>query len=82
MRITPVIHFTGSDRYPETLPYHPPERYPELGFLGPETDPGNAVYAGVRTLLHGLGYDAARFGTPDCSPLSVRVPTASRRRQR
>jgi uncharacterized protein (DUF362 family) len=52
------------------LPWHPPERYPELDFLPAATDPGNGVYAGVRSLLAALGYDAARFGTPAWSPLS------------
>ena len=51
-------------------PFHPPERYPELGFLPGATDPDNAVYAGVRSLLAGLGYDAQRFGTAAWSPLS------------
>jgi len=67
---TPIIHFTGQDGYHQPLPYHPSERYPELGFLPADTCPGNAIYAGVRRMLRELGYDAARFGTPDWSPLS------------
>ncbi len=66
----PVIHFTGQKDYDLPLPYHPPERYPELGFLPGDTEPRNRIYAGVRRMLRGLGYDAARFGTPDWSPLS------------
>jgi uncharacterized protein (DUF362 family) len=70
MQLRPVIAFPGASGYPTTLPYHPPARYPELTFLGGEVDPANRVYAGVRALLEGLGYDAARRGTSDWSPLS------------
>lgn len=70
MLAAPVIHFTGQDGYHQPLPYHPPERYPELVFLPADTAPGNRIYAGVRRMLQALGYDAARFGTPDWSPLS------------
>ena len=70
MKLAPVVHFTGQTAYSSALPYHPPERYPELGFLGEATDPGNRVYAGVREMLRALGYDAARYGGPDWSPLS------------
>ncbi len=66
----PVIHFTGESAYPQEPPFHPPERFPELDFLSGETRPGNGTYAGVRTLLRGLGYDSARVGTADWSPLS------------
>jgi uncharacterized protein (DUF362 family) len=66
----PTIHFTGQQAYPERCPFHPPEPFPELGFLPGDADPSNGVYAGVRTLFRGLGYDAGRFGTPDWSPLS------------
>ncbi|MGH0034425.1 MAG: DUF362 domain-containing protein [Myxococcota bacterium] len=66
----PTIHFTGQESYPERPPFHPPERFPELDFLPDDLDPGNGVYAGVRTLLRAMGYDAARFGTPEWSPLS------------
>jgi uncharacterized protein (DUF362 family) len=72
MRLRPAIAFTGATRY-AALPYHPPERYPELPFLGDAVDPTNAVYGGVRALLAELGYDAARRGTPDWSPLSELV---------
>jgi uncharacterized protein (DUF362 family) len=51
-------------------PWNPPERPPELAFLPADADPQHGVYAGVRDLLAGLGYDAARAGTPDWSPLA------------
>lgn len=51
-------------------PWNPPARFPELEFLPEACDEANAVYAGVRDLLAGLGYDAARRGTPAWSPLS------------
>jgi uncharacterized protein (DUF362 family) len=70
----PIVCFTGERGYPHPLPFHPPERYPELGFLPADTCPGNAVYAGVRRMLAELGYDAARYGGPDWSPLSDLAP--------
>jgi len=69
----PVIHFTGQVGYEIPLPYHPPERYPELGFLPEDTCAENRVYAGVREMLRALGYDAGNFGTADWSPLSALV---------
>jgi uncharacterized protein (DUF362 family) len=70
MQLRPAIAWIDPPAYGRALPHHPPERYPELGFLPDATDPENRVYTGVRSLLAGLGYDAARFGTPDWSPLS------------
>ncbi len=78
MQLKPVIHLTGQREYPRPLPFHPPQRYPELDFLPPDTCAGNGVYSGVRTLLRGLGCDAARFGTPDWSPLSDLVQPGGR----
>jgi uncharacterized protein (DUF362 family) len=78
MRSTPVIHFTGQTDYGIPLPHHPPERYPELGFLDGATDPRNRIYAGVREMLRALGYDATRFGTADWSPLSDLVGRGGR----
>lgn len=50
----------GSTHYPARAPFHPPERYGELGFLPTfEPDAENAVYAAVREALHALG------GAPD-----------------
>jgi uncharacterized protein (DUF362 family) len=66
----PVLLFTGQRGYDTALPFHPPERYPELAFLPAETAPGNRIYAGVRDLLRALGYDAARRDTAAWSPLS------------
>ncbi|RIL04490.1 MAG: hypothetical protein DCC71_13960 [Proteobacteria bacterium] len=70
MQLRSAIAWTAARGYDRPLPFHPPERYPELAFLPAETDPENHVYAGVRALLAGLGYDAARRGTPAWSPLS------------
>jgi hypothetical protein len=72
-----VIQLTDARSYP-ALPFAPPERYPELGFLPDAVDPGNRVYAGVRELLRAQGCDAARFGTPHWSPLSDLVPRGGR----
>ena len=73
-----VIHLTDARGYPQSLPYAPPERYPELGFLPAATDPANQVYAGVRELLRALGLDRERFGTPAWSPLSELAPLGGR----
>jgi uncharacterized protein (DUF362 family) len=70
MQRRPAIAWIARRAYDGALPFHPPARYPELGFLPAATDPDNAIYAGVRDLLAGLGYDAARAGTPAWSPLS------------
>jgi uncharacterized protein (DUF362 family) len=78
MRLVPVVHFTDQTDYGVPLPYHPPERYPELAFLGQATCPGNRVYAGVRKMLRALGYDKERLGTPDWSPLSDLVRPGER----
>ena len=69
----PVLNFTGQDGYPQTVPFHPPALYPELSFLPADVEPDNRIYAGVRDLLRGLGYDAERFGTPEWSPLTALV---------
>jgi len=74
----PVILFTGHDDYPRALPYHPPQRFPELDFLGPETSDSNPVYSGVRELLRALGYDRERYGSADWSPLSDLVRRGGR----
>ncbi len=73
-RVRPVIHFTEQKGYTSPLPFHPPERYPELGGLPAETDPSNDTFAGVRRMLRAQGYDAGRYGTPDWSPLSELAP--------
>jgi len=62
------IHRQSDARYPERPPFHPPERFPETPFAA-ETDPSNVAYASVRELFRMLGYDAARFGTPEWNPL-------------
>lgn len=70
MRLRPAVCFSGQSDYDIPLPYHPPERYPELGFLDGSTEPRNRIYAALRDLLRAMGYDAARFGSPEWSPLS------------
>jgi uncharacterized protein (DUF362 family) len=62
-----------ADSYAGTAPpYGPGKAYPELDALlgdAAATEPPNAVYAGVRAALYGLGLDAARFGGADWNPL-------------
>ena len=62
-----ALSFTGLNGYPSHQPFHPPERYPELGD-GP-TDPGNEVYRWIRQTLFGLKLDEKGFGTAEWNPL-------------
>jgi uncharacterized protein (DUF362 family) len=56
--------------YPASVPFDPPESYPELASLGgTPTDPSNEVYAAVRTSLRETGLDAAHAGTAEWNPL-------------
>lgn len=48
-------------------PFHPEAAYPE--YRGGEVSEWNPVYAAVRDLLRGAGYDSARFGTTAWNPL-------------
>jgi len=70
------------DSYAGTsAPYGPGKAYPELtALLGDAAAAGapNAVYAGVRAALRGLGLDAARFGSADWNPLGDLVSRGQR----
>jgi uncharacterized protein (DUF362 family) len=72
---TPVaLYDAGTTGYPRE-PFNPSENYPEYpfgarGFLSNEE---NRVYASVRAMLRDLGFDAARYGTPDWNPLGELV---------
>jgi len=70
LRIRPSLRFIEQRDYNSPLPFHPPERFPELSWLPANTCPGNTIYAGVRGLLRSLDYDSSRFGSADWSPLS------------
>jgi hypothetical protein len=61
-----AVNFVESRKYPATVPFHPPEKYPEYG--GEQTDPGNCVYAEVRDTLRMLGLDGDNFGTRHWNP--------------
>ena len=54
-------------------PFGPGKPFPELEpLLGSDTaGPANHVYETVRSALHALGLDAARYGTPDWNPLGA-----------
>jgi uncharacterized protein (DUF362 family) len=59
-----------------SAPWGPGKSYPEIErLLGDASDAGpfNDVYASVRASLHGLGLDAARFGTADWNPIGALV---------
>ena len=62
-------------------PFGPGKAYAELEpLLGPHSAAGpfNHVYAAVRSALHALGLDAARFGSADWNPLGTLVPRGAR----
>ena len=69
MKLRPVIHFTSQTGYEQAPPFHPEETYPEFGAVdgfggfGNQTAPSNPIYAGVRTLLRHLRYDATNYGS-------------------
>ena len=52
--------------YPNTPPFHPPEKYLEYPF--DEIDKTNTVYKTVRDLLYHLGLDAEQYGTAQWNP--------------
>lgn len=55
--------------YPSHPPFDPPETFPETPVRKGAVDPSNGVYGSVRSLLHLMGLDAARFGQPNWNPL-------------
>jgi uncharacterized protein (DUF362 family) len=62
-----AVTFTGLRDYPKTVPFDPPEKYPE--YLGSNTDPTNQVYRYVRETLCRLGLDRENYGRPEWNPL-------------
>ncbi len=64
-------------RYPRTAPFHPDKRYPEFGNATGEIDPGNSVFAAVRTLFLRAGLDAGRAETADWNPFGELVSNQS-----
>ncbi len=62
-----AVTFTDLKGYPEKVPFHPPDTYPE--YPGSDVDPDNLVYHWVRETLYRLGLDRENFNTPRWSPL-------------
>ena len=62
-----AVTFTGLRGYPRTVPFHPPQKYPE--YRGTQLDPQNQVYHYVRETLYRLGMDSDNFDTPAWNPL-------------
>jgi len=63
--------FKAHAGYPDTPPFDPPQRFPELEHLpGPPvpTDSGNQVYAAVRSVLCSLQLDLRHQGTDAWNP--------------
>jgi uncharacterized protein (DUF362 family) len=63
---TVAAHKMPNAKYPAVAPFHPGIAYPEYALK--TTSGENLVYDGVRQLLHSLGLDGARFGTPEWNP--------------
>ncbi|UCH89628.1 MAG: DUF362 domain-containing protein [Thermoplasmata archaeon] len=62
-----VFHFVNNKKYPEKLPFDPPQNYPELSET--QTDPQNEVYSAVRELFFRLELDRGNFNTQHWNPL-------------
>lgn len=62
-----AVAFTGLQTYPATVPFDPPERYPEYDLKN--VDPSNQVYPWVRETLRRAGLDQENYGTPNWNPL-------------
>jgi uncharacterized protein (DUF362 family) len=62
-----VVIQAEKNTYPDTPPFHPPEKYPEYPF--DELDTSNTVYKAVRDLLYRLGLDTEHYGTAQWNPL-------------
>jgi uncharacterized protein (DUF362 family) len=63
--------------YPEAVPYHPAERYPELPFVT-EIDPTNRAFGAVRDLFITLDLDREHRGTPTWNPLGAFIRPGER----
>jgi uncharacterized protein (DUF362 family) len=66
-----VIESVKNKKYPQRVPFDPPQKYPEVPFEG--TDPENEVYFAVRQLFYRLGLDTQNFGKPEWNPLGAMV---------
>lgn len=61
-------YIDAKSQYP-AAPFSPDKPYPELSKICTEIDPSNHVYAAVREVFLGMGWDSENFGTPDWNPL-------------
>lgn len=64
-----------------SAPWGPGKSYPEIDRLhgeGSDAGPFNEVYAAVRAALHGMGLDAAHFGSADWNPIGDLVAPGKR----
>ena len=64
-------------QYLSQAPFDPDEAFPEYGRRGFATAP-NPVYRAVRETFRVLGYDRARFGTPEWNPLGTLIKPGDR----
>ena len=66
-----------STGYPDDAPYHPDVRYPEYPF-SELASAENGAYQMIRNVLHQMGLDHARFGTPAWNPLGDVIKPGSK----
>lgn len=66
-----ALDFLETKSYPDLVPFHPPEPYPELE--SKEIHPDNEVYAGVRNVLRLSGLDTENYGSDDWNPLGETI---------
>ena len=77
-RIVGIVTAEKPWTYPRVPPFLPDEEYPELRARVQEGKERNAVYSLFRRLMHYLGMDKARFGTPEWNPFSEIVRPGQR----
>ncbi len=71
-----AAHWEGDAKYPANSPFHPHTAYPEYAMkaIGGQ----NAVYQGVRNLLHLLGLDEENYGTAAWNPFGSLIRSGDR----
>ena len=68
-----VSIWRGSSLYPQEVPFHSSERYPEYPFQEILSEQNNAPYSIVRNALYLLGLDKSNFGQRTWNPLGEMI---------
>lgn len=65
-----VMHFCETKAYPQNVPFHAPEVYPEFQRNKFPLDTSNEMYQAVRNILYRCGLDMDNFNTPQWNPFA------------